>query len=152
RCPNLCPATLGHHERRVDEAFFFIQRTSVFLEEDPRLKPLSAAWKTLRDRHLWDGVLIRCYLNGYTYGTEGYFHTDSARSTDRTSVIYVVDEWEPDWAGELAFLDAQAEITRSVLPKRNRAVIFPSNVLHAARSVSRKCSVLRKALIFKTRK
>src|SRR5437870_4441974 len=29
RCPNLCPATLGHHERRVDEAFFFIQRTSV---------------------------------------------------------------------------------------------------------------------------
>src|SRR5215471_12589554 len=29
RCPNLCPATLGHYERRVDEAFFFIQRTSV---------------------------------------------------------------------------------------------------------------------------
>src|SRR5262249_24821328 len=29
RRPNLCPATLGHHERRVDEAFFFIHRTSV---------------------------------------------------------------------------------------------------------------------------
>src|SRR5215471_8498812 len=29
RCPNLYPATLGHHECRVDEAFFFIQRTSV---------------------------------------------------------------------------------------------------------------------------
>ena len=29
RCPNLCPATRGHHERRVDETFFFIQRTSV---------------------------------------------------------------------------------------------------------------------------
>src|SRR5262245_53219092 len=29
RCPNLCPATLGHPEGRVDEAFFFIQRTSV---------------------------------------------------------------------------------------------------------------------------
>jgi hypothetical protein len=28
-CPDLCPATLGHHERRVDEAFFFIQRTFV---------------------------------------------------------------------------------------------------------------------------
>ena len=27
--PNLCPATLGHHEHRVDEAFFFIQRTCV---------------------------------------------------------------------------------------------------------------------------
>src|SRR5262249_34612688 len=29
RCPNPCPATLGHHKRRVDEAFFFIHRTSV---------------------------------------------------------------------------------------------------------------------------
>ena len=29
RCSDLCPATLGHHERRVDEAFFFIQHTSV---------------------------------------------------------------------------------------------------------------------------
>jgi hypothetical protein len=27
--PSLPTATLGHHERRVDEAFFFIQRTSV---------------------------------------------------------------------------------------------------------------------------
>ena len=29
RCSDLCPATLGHHERRIDEAFFFIQHTSV---------------------------------------------------------------------------------------------------------------------------
>jgi len=35
RCPNLCPATLGHHERRVDEAFFFIQRTSVAIADVP---------------------------------------------------------------------------------------------------------------------
>jgi hypothetical protein len=29
RCPDLCPATLGHQEHRVDDAFFVIQRTSV---------------------------------------------------------------------------------------------------------------------------
>ena len=34
-CVNLCPATLGHHERRVDEAFFFIQRTSVAIADVP---------------------------------------------------------------------------------------------------------------------
>src|SRR5262245_65446488 len=28
-CPNLSPATLDHHKRRFDEAFFFIQRTSL---------------------------------------------------------------------------------------------------------------------------
>src|SRR6266540_3670989 len=29
RCPDLCPATLGHNEGCVDEAFFFVQCTSV---------------------------------------------------------------------------------------------------------------------------
>jgi SM-20-related protein len=122
------------------------------LEESSQFGSLSLAWKILRDAHLPGGILIRCYLNGYTYGTDGYFHTDSERATDRTSIVYVTDDWQPDWAGETVFLDAQGEIVKSVLPKKNRAVIFPSNIRHAARGVSRKCSVLRKALIFKTRK
>jgi hypothetical protein len=46
RCPNLCPATLGHHERRVDEAFFFIQRTS--LAKLVCKHPSAAAAKTHR--------------------------------------------------------------------------------------------------------
>src|SRR5262249_8217742 len=29
RCPNLCPATLGHNEGCVDEAFFFVQCASI---------------------------------------------------------------------------------------------------------------------------
>jgi hypothetical protein len=39
----------------------------------------------------------------------------------------------------------------SVLPQPNRALILPSNMLHAARSVSRKCTDLRTTLMFKTR-
>jgi hypothetical protein len=91
-------------------------------------------------------------MNAYTYGTEGYFHTDSARDDDRTAIIYMVDQWDPDWAGETAFLDAQGDLWKSVLPRRNRAIIFPSNIQHVARSVSRKCVALRKTLIFKTRR
>jgi len=114
--------------------------------------PLNSAWKFLRDTRLENDLLIRCYLNGYTYGTDGYFHTDSERPDEHTTIVYMNDYWEPDWAGETVFLDEEGEIVKSVLPKTNRAVIFPSDIQHAGRSVSRKCMVLRKALIFKSRK
>lgn len=122
------------------------------LSTDARLASIKSAWEFLRDRELPDDVLIRCYVNGYTYGTDGYFHTDSQRSDEHTTIIYMNDQWEPDWAGETVFLDTRDEICQSVLPKRNRAVIFPSDIQHAARGVSRKCTALRKTLIFKARR
>jgi hypothetical protein len=61
-------------------------------------------------------------------------------------------EWEPDWAGETVFLDERGDIVRSVLPKRNRAIVFPARLWHAGRGVSRKCVELRQTLIFKVRK
>lgn len=122
------------------------------LSGDPRLAPVKRAWEFLRDRELPDGILIRCYLNGYTYGTDGYFHADSGRPDEHTTVIFMNDHWEPDWAGETVFLDERGELRKSVLPKRNRAVIFASGIQHAGRGVSRKCTELRKTLIFKARR
>ena len=121
------------------------------LEGKEEVAALNAAWKCLRDTHLQNDLLIRCYLNGYTYGTDGYFHVDSDRTGEHTTLLYMNDYWEPDWAGETVFLDQKGEIVRSVLPRMNRAVIFPANMQHAGRSVSRKCMVLRKTLIFKSR-
>src|ERR1041385_1399094 len=89
------------------------------LSRDARLAPIKRAWEFLRDKELPDGILIRCYVNGYTYGTDGYFHVDSQRPDEHTTVIFMNDHWEPDWAGETVFLDAREEILKSVLPKRN---------------------------------
>jgi len=122
------------------------------LETQAGVAPVHAAWNFVRDAHLPEYLLVRCYLNGYTYGTDGYFHTDSERPDEWTSIIYVNDYWEPDWAGETVFLGASADIAKAVLPRPNRAVIFPSSTQHAGRAVSRKCTILRKTLIFKARK
>jgi hypothetical protein len=122
------------------------------LEQREKATSINVAWKFLRDTHLMNSVLIRCYVNGYTYGTDGYFHADSERSDEHTTIIYANDYWEPDWAGETVFLGKDGDIAKSVLPKRNRAIIFPADIQHAGRAVSRKCMVLRKAVIFKTRK
>lgn len=143
----------GHWSRKfVTDTSCNLADVSCELEENPRFAVLNEAWKFLRNNHLEDGRLIRCYLNGYTYGVDGYFHSDSQRADEHTVIIYMNDEWEPDWAGETVFLDANKDIVKSVLPKKNRAVIFNANIEHAGRSVSRKCMVLRKALIFKSRR
>jgi hypothetical protein len=143
----------GHWSRSFVEAGMLnLADVSSDLGREDRLAPLRRAWEFLRDTQLANDVLIRCYLNGYTYGTDSYFHFDSERPDERTTVVYMNHYWDPDWAGETVFLDRHDDILKSVLPKVNRAVIFPANVKHAGRGVSRKCPVLRKTLIFKTRK
>lgn len=101
-----------------------------------------------------DLTLIRCYINGHTFGVDGYFHQDSGRNDEFTTVLYMNKEWFPNWAGETVFLNTEdkTHLQRSVLPYPNRMVIFPSIISHAARGVSRKCLILRQTFMFKFRK
>ncbi|HEY2859630.1 MAG TPA: 2OG-Fe(II) oxygenase [Terracidiphilus sp.] len=143
----------GHWSRRfVAAGHSNLADVEYLLEGIEEFAALHAAWHFIQHTRLKDGVLLRCYLNGYTYGTDGYFHSDSIRPDEQTVILFMNPKWDPDWAGEMVFLDEHREIIRSVLPRRNRAVIFPSHLLHAGRGVSRKCVVLRQTLVFKARK
>jgi hypothetical protein len=95
-------------------------------------------------------ILLRCYVNSHTYGNDGYFHKDSLREDETTIVLYLNDTWDKDFAGETTFIENN-EIIKSVLPKRNRAVIFNGNNQHCARGVSRKFNGVRQTLMFKFR-
>lgn len=98
-------------------------------------------------------ALLRCYINGHTYGVDGYFHQDSHREDEITTVLYMNEEWAPNWAGETVFINTENKtaLQKSVLPYPNRMVIFPSVVPHAARGVSRKFMGLRQTFMFKFR-
>ena len=115
---------------------------------------LDRIWRVVRERIYPNEqrVVLRSYANGYTYGTDGYFHFDSQRVDEDTIIVYVVQSWKPDWAGETVFLNEANGQTFSVLPAPNRLVVGPSNMLHCARAVSRQCVLLRRTLMFKTRK
>lgn len=112
------------------------------------------AWTYAKEKYpeFKDVVLIRCYMNGHTYGVDGYFHTDSERKDELTCVIYMNEKWDKNWAGETVFLESEdsSELISS-LPKPNRAVLFPGNMPHCARGVSRICNALRITFMFKTR-
>lgn len=112
-------------------------------EEIPEL--LWNIWSRINKKNL---RLIRVYSNAYTYGTEGAFHQDSPDSNYYTHLIYLNNNWNPDYAGETVFMH-NAEIIKAVLPKYGRLVIFPGNIWHAARSVSHLCPEARKILVFK---
>jgi len=113
--------------------------------------PLLDAWGVLRAKPAFDTAkLIRCYANGYTYGMDGYFHTDSQRSDEVTVILYICDKWDRDWAGETVCVDRKAGWL-SIPPSPNRCLMIPSNMPHAARAVSRMCPEMRMTLMYKTR-
>jgi len=109
-------------------------------------------WKHLSGQEFFKNfVPVRFYVNSMSYGLDGYVHTDSVRENEVTAVIYLNDEWDPNFGGEtLLFKDG--EILYSCLPKPNRAFLFDARYKHVARGLSRKCTQLRKTLIIKLRK
>lgn len=117
--------------------------------------------------HFWDIIcstignrsLMRVYINGYTYGTDGYAHHDDSYinkihgedSLSETAIIYLNKDWDINWAGETVLFDkSEKEIAASILPKFGRVLVFDSRTLHAARPISRICNELRSVLVFKT--
>jgi SM-20-related protein len=108
-------------------------------------------WTGLEKTVMKGHMLVRCYANGHTYGSDGSLHTDSASSKSYTCIYYPHDRWSPNWGGETVFFNREeADIIASVYPKPNRMVLFQGNIPHVARGVSRICPVLRITLMFKT--
>lgn len=113
---------------------------------------ISKAWDYISKHYMPDHKhLVRSYINGHTYGNDGYLHRDSDVATDMTCVVYCVEEWTAEWAGETVILDENEEIEKAILPKPNRLAFFEANRLHAGRAVSRMCPMVRTVLVFKAK-
>jgi SM-20-related protein len=132
----------------------FVNAPTVNTTEDlsPALPAeLRPVWEVLRAK-LGEGIkLVRCYMNGNTFGTEGYLHVDDETGATETTIIYVNPEWTAHWAGETIFYDGPLAAAIGVVsPQPNRSVTFPGNIPHKSASVSRICPELRLTLVFKT--
>jgi len=113
--------------------------------------PIHEMWEHLRGTALVGHVLMRCYANGHTFGSDGSVHTDSLVEHSFTSVYYPHQRWEPNWGGETVLFDKdKSDIVASVYPRPNRLATFRGTIPHVARGVSRVCPVMRITLMFKT--
>lgn len=114
---------------------------------------LVKGWEYIKKNYVGeDKKLIRCYMNGHVYGVDGYLHKDSGRDDEWTAVFYChhEDEWNPDWGGETVIIE-NGEITKAVLPKKNRAFIFAGNKDHSPRPLGRFYAGMRKVVVYKFR-
>lgn len=127
-----------------------VEREEVYHEVDDSIRAL---WDFIQPRFMpTTPVLVRAYANAHTFGVEGYVHRDSKFATDETCIIYYEPDWRAEWAGETAFFnEAQDDVIKAVLPKYGRMTIFPGNIRHVGRAVSRICPVARRVLVFKGR-
>lgn len=94
--------------------------------------------------------IVRCsrvYLNGQTYGQQGYMHPDSFYGGNRTFLIYCNDEWKKDWAGGTVF-DFGFD-SKVFFPFPNSAIYFDSTIFHYAQPVSKDFNDLRVTLAYK---
>lgn len=120
-------------------------------------KEINFIWEYIKNI-LGERLLLRCYINAYTFGTDAYAHFDDiwitksfgSNTLSETVIIYLNEKWDIDWAGETVIFNDEKDIETAVLPKFGRTLIFNSNKLHAARPVTRTCPSLRSVLVFKT--
>lgn len=91
--------------------------------------------------------LKRVYLNGQTYGQQGYMHPDDFYDTSRTLLIYCNKEWEKNWAGGTVF-DFGFD-SRVFFPFPNSAIYFDATIFHHAQPVSKNFNDLRVTLAYK---
>ena len=116
----------------------------------PQAPLLGAVWDYVRAHWIKRTFrLVRCYVNAYSYGMDGYSHTDSKRAGEITVIIYLCKSWHPDWGGET--LAWRGERIWAARPKPNRAFLIPSNMWHRAAAVTRLCNDLRMVLVLKLR-
>jgi hypothetical protein len=151
------PDDQGHWNRRIlnnSKLFPFDHASMPYIDKHPEIKEL---WEIVQEV-VGDRALLRCYTNGYTYGTDGYAHVDDpwiqrrfgSTALSETAILYLNPEWNRDWAGETVLYNDKDDVELSILPKEGRLFIFDSSKAHAARPVSRICKVLRSVLVFKT--
>lgn len=147
----------GHWNKHILKAYkhcLFDNASLPFIDKHPDVKLL---WEIIQSR-IGKRKLLRVYINGYTYGTDAYFHKDDewinkqygSEILTETAIVYLNDTWDKDWCGETVILGDDEEIEKSVLPKQNRILIFNGNKFHSARPLTRICPELRKVLVFKS--
>ena len=90
----------------------------------------------------------RIYANGQSSSQIGNPHKDDA---DFTFLYYPNPEWSLGYGGSLIFSEDEKEPTKIIGYRPNRAILFPSDILHYVEAPHRYFIGLRISLAYKLR-
>ena len=156
---------------RTDGDFQPYWSLNLYGEEYSEKKLINSSFKKDEVKLLWDyfssrfnvdiNYLETCYINGLSYGVESHPHIDFPNKNSTTVIIYLCEAWNCYWSGETVFFKNEwvnnpadqsfydNEIIKSVLPRKNRIVLFDGNIVHSVRPLSKTYKDLRLTLMFK---
>lgn len=111
---------------------------------------ISKIWNFLDQTIREDGIFVkpeRAILNLYNHGDSSWYHKDSDNPDDWTVLLFLNEYWDIQWGGDFALIE-NGEILQSFAPTPGKFVAFKSNLLHAARPVSREAPYPRFGMAF----
>lgn len=95
-----------------------------------------------------DFKALRVYLNGMNFGQNAQFHFDDDREDTYTLLNYILPTYDMEWGGQTVFIDKYKR-DLSLLPMPNRAVLFPSRMVHKAQPFNDPRAPMRVSLAYK---
>lgn len=110
---------------------------------------LKIIWAALEPSFREDGLLLtpeRVILNLYNHGDSSWLHKDSDEK-DYTVIMFLNEEWDLNWGGDFVLVEDN-ELLAAFAATPGKFVVFESNILHAARPVSREAPYARFGLAF----
>lgn len=111
---------------------------------------LKQLWDFIDDSIKEDGLHLipkRIVLNLYNHGDSSWLHKDSDSNTDYTVIVFMNQRWDILWGGDFVLVENN-ELIQSFAATPGKFVVFKSNILHAARPVSREAPYPRFGLAF----
>lgn len=117
----------------------------------PKEGLLAQIWTFLDESLREDGIFVkpeRIILNLYNHGDSSWLHKDSDNPEDYTVILFANNHWDVNWGGDFALVGDDREIIQSLAPTPGKFIAFRSNLLHAARPVSREAPYPRFGVAF----
>jgi len=92
--------------------------------------------------------LIRCHINGQTFGQSGKFHVDYYEDNIWTFILFCCKYWETNWGGEFVCYNPIEKNYKYVPYIPNTGCLIPSNWQHYGSSPNDQTSSLRVSIGF----
>lgn len=92
--------------------------------------------------------LIRCHINGQTFGQSGKFHIDYSTNNTWTFILFCCKYWDTNWGGEFVCYNPLEKKYMYVPYIPNTGCLIPSNWQHYGSSPNDQTDALRVSVGF----
>lgn len=129
-----------HWIRKLDQNFKNLLSIPIF------------SWLDATSRYYFHSIklsLIEAKAYVTPYGDTPTYHCDSEITETVTAILYVHQNWELDWGGELIISDSSGDPQIAVFPHTGRVVVFRGDLPHKAGTPSRLAFSPRLAIVLR---